>query len=155
MRLKNNVGILMKSTLAYAKTFEDGVNWGCPQKKSVSCPAGGQNCGQSGGRIPPPPFFFPDWKILSIFAEKKSLQTHLFLVNRPLNRKHNYFYGQPGGPLILLACSTAFTWPKYLNASSILVFCLKLKNFPLAMYFLSYAIYKVFNRTVLFSQYVS
>ena len=68
------------------------------KKKSVSCPAGDQNCGQSGGR-----FFllFLDWKILSIFGKpfflaklkKKEKRSPVapVLVTRPLNRKHTYF----------------------------------------------------------------
>ena len=61
---------------------------------SVSCPAGGQNCGQSGGRKI---FFFP-----FIFGEKiggwagrkkgkKKFPVGLDMTTRPLHWKHNFF----------------------------------------------------------------
>ena len=74
------------------------------KKKFVSCPAGGRNCGQSGGRNF---FFFPHFfspmKILSIFRKKKKLAKMKkkkspvapFSATRPVYWKHNYFYEQP------------------------------------------------------------
>ena len=74
-----------------------------PLKKLATRPAGDQNCSQSDGRI----FFFfhifsllenivhvLEKKLFFMKNEKKRLQSHLFLVTWPLNRKHNYFYGQ-------------------------------------------------------------
>ena len=76
------------------------------KKKSVSCPAGGQNCVKSGGRILyflSHYFFFLLENIVHFCGcffflakmKKKVSSRIFFLVTRPLNRKHNYFYGQP------------------------------------------------------------
>ena len=43
---------------------KDYVDQATFEKLFVSCPAGGQNCGQSGGRNRPPPlFFFGGWGV--------------------------------------------------------------------------------------------
>ena len=94
--------------MRYCVEVRGGLNLklGCPQKKSVSCPAGGRNCGQLGGAN----FFFPNIffclvgkycsfleKIRFFFAKmkKKSLQLHpaapsetVFLLVWPYGRSH-------------------------------------------------------------------
>ena len=75
-------------------------------KKLVSCPAGGRNCGQSGGhKIFFSPFFF--CKKMMIFLKekkkkkkkrkkkKKSSHSAVIKLTRPLDRKQHFFKGWP------------------------------------------------------------
>ena len=65
-------------------------------KKSGSCPAGGQHCGQSGGHKS---FLFGERIVKTNIQKREKMKKKKFpespnKPSRPLHRKHNYDYGQ-------------------------------------------------------------